>query len=123
MKNNLLKYLSVVSFLFVIIPNEKFEITNGMLIALSIGNLFSGNPTALEIAFAICVISALLLIFSRNKYVVGPSFALCLFWLYNSVESQFFTKTSFLFTALCFIILATLSLVKFKREKKNDVVI
>jgi hypothetical protein len=116
---NILKITSVILFLLLPIPNEKFVVINGALLVLSLVSLFQKEYfTFTNIVFALSGLLGLAcVLFNKKRYIVV---GYVLTWIYLApqlIPERLLSYTLFLMGVLLYFILSVTVIILSYRNK------
>lgn len=85
-KINIFKILSIISFLLIYIPNEKFSVLNGGIILFSVLGIFYKNTfSTMNFIYTLGVIMSLIILFSKKKIISLLCFIMTYIYLYPNM--------------------------------------
>lgn len=119
-KIQFLKILSLISFLAILMPNEKFEIINGMLLLFSVMSI--SNPDFVDYLGLMCSLLGILgisIIFFKNKYLSLLGYVFTFIWIFSAIPIDRILKSlTFIitFSIYCLLVLIVISNIS-KKEK------
>lgn len=119
---NYLKILSLFLFFIIIIPNDKFNIYNGVLLLMSLINLFNvdfmGPSNSVYSAFAAF---GFIFIFLKNKHLNILGYLFTIVWLIPKISIERLKESNlFLITLILYFISILLVLRQVQKQMKNE---
>lgn len=86
-KVKIFKTISVISFLLIYIPNEKFSVLNGVIILFAIMGLFYKDTySIMNLVHTLGVIISLIFVFSKKKIISLLCFLMTYIYLYPNIN-------------------------------------
>lgn len=119
---NYLKILSLFLFFTIIIPNDKFNVYNGVLLVMSLINLFNVDFMGpLNSVYSAVVLFGLIFIFLKNKHLNILGYLFTVIWLIPKISIERLKESNlFLITLILYFISMLLVLKQVQKQMKNE---